>query len=100
MPPRLRPRSRRCFRTWCTRKGGLLSSAFAGTTVDLPPQLPRQRPRRMAEQFFHRGRVELIDALEILGVDAAGDEQAVDAKTVGAGEISAHRIPDRQHAAK
>ena len=51
----------------------------------------------MAEQFLHRGRIELIDAFKILGVDAAGDEQAIDSKTVGAGEVRAHGIPDREH---
>ena len=52
----------------------------------------------MAEQLLHRGRVELIDALEILGMDAAGHEQAIDPEAVGAGQIRPHRIPDRQNA--
>src|ERR1700724_3827056 len=67
---------------------------------NLPPQLPRQRLWRMAEQLLYRGRVELVDALEFLGVDAAGHEQAIDPETVGAGEIGPHRIADRQHAAQ
>ena len=51
----------------------------------------------MAEQFLHRGRIELVDAGELFGVDAAGDEQAVDAETVRAGQIRAHGIADRQN---
>src|SRR5919202_1426546 len=54
----------------------------------------------MAEQLLHGSRVELLDALEFLRVDAAGDEQAVDAKTVSAGKIGAHGIADRQHMAQ
>src|SRR5665647_3957431 len=85
-------------------------SAFAGMTIEvmraaahhaslrLPPQLARQCARRMAEQFLHRSRIELVDALELLGMNAAGHEQAVDPETLGAGEIGAHGIPDRQHA--
>ena len=47
----------------------------------------------MAEQFLHRGRVELIDAFEILGMDAAGHEQAIDPEAMGARQIRPHRIP-------
>ena len=35
---------------------------------------------------------------QLLGVDAGGDEQAIDAEVAGAFEIGAHRIADRQHA--
>ena len=35
---------------------------------------------------------------ELLGVDAGGDEQAIDAEIVRALQVGAHRIPDRQHA--
>ena len=52
----------------------------------------------MAEQFLHRSGVELVDALEFLGVNAAGHEQAVDAEAVRARQIRPHGIPDRQHA--
>ena len=52
----------------------------------------------MVEQFLHRRWIELIDALKILGVDAPGHEQAIDPEAVGAGQISPHRIPDRQNA--
>src|SRR5260370_22609906 len=52
----------------------------------------------MAEQFLHRGGVELIEALKILGVDAAGHEQTIDSETVGARQIRPHRIPDRKNA--
>ena len=41
----------------------------------------------MAEQLLHRGRIELVDALEFLGMDAAGQEQTVDAKAVRAGQV-------------
>ena len=63
----------------------------------LPLQLSRQRAGRVAEQFLYRCRVELIDAFEILGVDAAGHEQAIDPETVGAGEIGPHGISDRKN---
>ena len=36
----------------------------------------------MAEQLLDRGRIELVDAGEFLGMDAAGHEQAIDAKTI------------------
>ena len=36
-------------------------------------------------------------ALELLGMNASGHEQAVDAEAVRAGEIRAHGIADRQH---
>src|SRR5258707_1727215 len=52
----------------------------------------------MAEQFLHGSRVELIDALKILGVDAARYEQAIDPEAVGARQIGAHRIPDGEDA--
>src|SRR5450756_57604 len=73
-------------------------AAFRRLTPTSPPQFPRQRARRMAEQFLHRRRVELVDALELLGMDAAGHEQAVDPETMGAGEVGAHGIADCQHA--
>jgi len=76
----------------------LPSPASGGEADELPAQFPRQRPRRVAEQLLDRGGVELIDALEVFGMDAAGHEQAVDPETVGAGEIRSHGIPDRQHA--
>ena len=34
----------------------------------------------MAEQFLDRGGIELIDALEILSMNAAGHEQQIDPK--------------------
>src|SRR5258708_5996951 len=54
----------------------------------------------MAEQLLHRGGVELVDALKILGMNAARHEQAIDSKTMGAGEVGPYRIPDRKHAAQ
>src|SRR3954464_2992085 len=51
----------------------------------------------MAEQLLDRGRIELVDALEFLGMDAAGEEKTIDAETECAGEVGPHRIPDRQH---
>src|SRR5207245_10015595 len=51
----------------------------------------------MSEQLFHRGRIELVNTLEFLGMDAAGEEQTIDSETERAGEIGPHRIPDRQH---
>src|SRR5580704_6086571 len=64
----------------------------------LPPQLPHQRPRRMAEQFLHRGGIELVEALELLAVDAAGHEQAIDPEPMGACEVGTDGIADRQYA--
>src|SRR6202162_4301151 len=54
----------------------------------------------MAEQLLYRGGVQLIDALEVLGVDAPGHEQAIDPEAVGAGQIRPDGIPDRQNAAE
>src|SRR3954465_4614789 len=51
----------------------------------------------MAEQLLDRGRIELVEAREFLGKDAAGEEKAVYSEAERAGEIGAHRIPDRQH---
>jgi len=51
----------------------------------------------VAEQFLHRGRVELVDAFEFLGMDAAGHEQAIDAEGMRAGEVGTDGIADRQH---
>src|ERR1700704_4353029 len=77
-----------------------LAMTERGFASFLPPQLPHQRQRRVAEQFLHRSRIELVDALEILGMNAAGHEQAIDSKTMGAGQIGAYRIADREHAGK
>src|SRR5438128_11740140 len=52
----------------------------------------------MAEQLPNRSGVELVDALKILGVDAARDEQAIDPEAVGARQIGAHGIPDGENA--
>src|SRR5467141_582786 len=52
------------------------------TLLPLPPQLPHQCARRMAEQLLHRRGIELVDALKILGVYAAGYEQAIDPEAV------------------
>src|SRR5258708_21067242 len=54
----------------------------------------------MAEQLLHRGGVELVDALKVFGMDAARHEQAIDSKTMSAGEVGPYRIPDRKHAAE
>src|ERR1700724_1759150 len=54
----------------------------------------------MAEQFLDGSRIELIDAFELLGVNAPGHEQAIDPETVRAGEIRSHGIPDRETAAE
>jgi len=55
---------------------GLFSQFVFGS---LPLEFPHQRAGRVAEQLFDRGRVELVDAFELLGMDAPGDEQAIDA---------------------
>ena len=53
----------------------------------------------MAEQFLDRGRIELVEALELLGVNAARHEQAIDAKTMRAGEVGSARFTaDSQNA--
>ena len=39
----------------------------------------------------------LLPPAQLLGMDAGGDEQAIDAEGGGALEIGAHRIADRQH---
>ena len=82
-----------------TARNGYAHARVRGTLL-LPPQLPHQRQRRVAEQLLHRSRVELVDALEIAGVNAAGDEQAVDPESMGAGQIGPHRIADRQNPAQ
>src|SRR5712672_90546 len=69
----------------------------SGPAMHLPPQFPHQRARRVAEQLLHRGRVELVDAFELLGMDAAGHEQAIDAEAERTGEVGAYGIADRQH---
>src|SRR5579859_1407010 len=70
------------------------------SVVSLPPQFAHQRPRRMTEQFLDRTRVELIDAVEVPGVDAAGHEQTIDSEAVRAGQVRPYRISDRQNAAE
>src|SRR3954463_2119935 len=67
------------------------------TINSLPLQFAHQRLRRMAEQFQHRSRVELVETLELLGMDAAGHEQAIDAEFARAGKVGAHGIPDREY---
>src|SRR2546421_11841695 len=52
----------------------------------------------MAEQLLNRSGVELVDALKILGVDAARDNQAIDPEAVGARQVGAHGIPDGENA--
>src|SRR5258707_15813194 len=81
-----------------TRPG--MTNSFVVHCSVLPPQFPRQRPRRMTEQLLYRGGVELIEALKILGMDAAGHEQAIDPEAVGARQIRPHGIPDRKNAAE
>src|SRR4029079_10147935 len=68
-----------------------------GLACRLPAQLAHQRACRMAEQLVYRSRIELIDALEFLGMDAAGEEKTIDPETERAGEVGAHRISDRQY---
>src|SRR5260370_33204288 len=41
--------------------------------------------------------MELVEALEFIGMDAAGEEKTIDAETERAGEVGPYRIPDRQH---
>ncbi len=48
--------------------------------------------------FAERGQIRIVAAAQLLGMDAGGDEQAIDAEIVRALQIGAHRIPDRQHA--
>src|SRR5947209_10347715 len=66
-------------------------------TKALPAQIPHQRTGRVTEQLLHRGRVELVDALELVRMNAAGDEQAVDAETMGPCQVGAHGVADGQH---
>src|SRR5579859_2811228 len=65
-----------------------------------PLELAHQRAGRMAEQFLDGSRIELIQAFELLGVNAARDEQAIDAKTMRAGEVGSHGIADGEHPAE
>ena len=51
-----------------------------------------------AKILVERRRVRIVAVAQFLGVDAGGDEQAIDADVGGALEIGAHRIADRQHA--
>src|SRR5215475_11551503 len=73
---------------------------MAGAFAFSPAQFAHQRAGRVAEQLLHRGGVELVDALEVLGVNAAGDEQAVDAEAMGAGEVGANTVSNGQHLAQ
>src|SRR5262249_31747265 len=57
----------------------------------------RKQPRRR-EDFRQRGGVGILPVAELLGVDAGGHEQAIDAKGGGTLEVGAHGIADRQQA--
>src|SRR6201992_1522069 len=63
-----------------------------------PAQFPHQRAGRMAEQLPDGCRIELIDALELFGMDTAGDKQAIDAEAMSAGQVRSHGIADGEHA--
>ena len=66
-----------------------------------PHQPPRHRLRRDAgvgENPVQRRQIGIVPVAQLLGVDAGGDEQAIDAEVGRALEIGADRIADRQHA--
>lgn len=65
----------------------------ARSSAPSPLQFAHQRLRRVAEQFHDRCRVELVKTFELLGMDAAGHEQAVDAEFARAGQVGADGIP-------
>ena len=74
------------------RRGGL---------TPLPLQTPHHGFRidaRRGENVAERGGIRLLAPAQLVGMDAGGHEQAIDAEGGGALEIGAHRIPDRQHA--
>src|SRR3954452_9570120 len=80
-------------------------SWMPGTRPDmtnaLPHQLPCYRLRHLpsgSEDRAERGEVWVLAAPKLLGVNAGGHEQAIDPEVVGAFEIRAHRISDREHA--
>src|ERR1700744_828546 len=72
----------------------MTTECLASPCSRLPPQLPRQRAGRMAEQFLERSGSELVDPLEFLGMNAPGDEEAVDAEAMRAGKVGAHGVAD------
>ncbi len=67
----------------------------------LPAQLVHQREwwLGVAEEFAHGLVVETVQAPELVGMDAAGQEHAIDPHGIGAGQIGADGIADRQHPA-
>ena len=71
--------------------------------ASLPHQPPRHGLRHhagVAEHLGQRRRIGIVAVAQLLGVDAGGDEQAIDAEIGRAFQIGAHRIADRQHAAE
>ena len=66
----------------------------------LPAQLSHHRLRRSpaSANIAQRAPADRHASAELLGMDAGGHEQAIDAEGVRALEIGAHRIADRQHA--
>ena len=66
-----------------------------------PHQPARHRLRHEAgvgEHLVQRGEVGIVAVAQLLGMNAGGDEQAIDAEVAGALQVGAHRIADRQHA--
>ena len=57
-----------------------------------------RRDLRILEHRGERRGVRIVAPAELLGMDAGGDEQAIDAECGRALEVGAHRIADRQHA--
>src|SRR5262249_51136145 len=91
---------RRCkldHRRACHRKPGRRVQASSGLP---PPPVHHRfwRDARRREDARQRGGVGIVLVAELLGVDACGHEQAIDAEGGGALEIGAHRIADRQQA--
>ena len=78
-----------------SRLGGARQPSFS------PRQPARDRLRRDAgigENPVQRRQIGIVPVAQLLGVDAGGHEQAIDAEIGGAPEIGADRIADRQHA--
>src|SRR3954466_16292948 len=70
-------------------------------TSALPHQLPCYRLRHLpsgSEDRAERGEVWVLAAPSIFGVNAGGDDQAIDPEARGALARRAHRISDREHA--
>src|SRR5205823_871890 len=83
-----------CF--W--RRASQLSFPKRPCLVRFCDETSRGQPARpIVEGAAQSTARNLVDAFELLGMDAAGHEQAIDAEAERAGQISPHGIADRQY---